>query len=101
MSVSVYVDAHRRVSEANLEYLKVYNSLVSMEMDPPDELVKYLREVLGNDSRFPDEEITIPLGTETVSVSVRGEGDAKYGDGMIIEIANLPPGTEALRIYME
>jgi len=101
MSVSVYVEAHRRISKADLERLKVYNSLVSMEMDPPEELVKYLREVLGDDDRFPDEEITIPPGTETVSVSVRGEGDAGYGNGMIVKIADLPPGTEALRIYME
>ena len=100
MSVDVYVEAHRKVSKADLERLKVYNSLVSMEMDPPEELIEYLREVLGDDSRFPDEEITIPPGTEMVSISVRGEGDVEYGDGMIVKIADLPPGTEALRIYM-
>jgi len=101
MSVSVYVEAHRRVSKADLEHLKVYNSLVSMEMDPPEDLIKYLREALGDDNRFPDEEITIPHGTETIAVSVRGKGDAEYNEGMIIKIADLPPDTEVLRIYME
>jgi len=100
MSVNVYVEAHRRISEADLERLVVYNSLILMEIDPPEELIKYLREALGDDSRFPDEEIIIPPGTKTMSLNIRGEGDVEYDNGMIINIADLPPGTEALRIYM-
>ena len=102
MSVSVYVEAHRKVSEDDLEYLAVYNSLISMEIIPPVEITGYLRKVLGDDSRLDcREEIpTLPVDG-TVTVGVRGEGDAKYSEGMIIEIADLPPGTVALRIYME
>lgn len=99
MSVSVYIEAHRRVSKEDLEYLKAYNALVAIEAEPPQKIIEYLREALGNDSRLPDEEIDMPTG-EMVSVHVQGEGDVKYGNGMIIKVADLPLGTVALRIYM-
>jgi len=99
MSVSVYVEAHRKISEDDLEYLTAYNALIAIGTAPPEHIVEYLRSVLGNDHRLPDEKITMPTG-EMVSVSVRGEGSVEYGDGMIIEIADLPPNTVALRIYM-
>lgn len=99
MSVSVYVEAHRKVSEDDLEYLRAYNALVAVEVDPPERIIKYLQKALGNDDRLPDEEIEMP-GGKMISVSVRGEGDVEYGNGMIVKIADLPPGTVALRIYM-
>jgi len=98
MSVSVYVEAHRKVSEDDLEYLLAYNALVAIGIEPPNRIIEYLQEALGNDSRLPDEEIDMPTG-EMISISIRGEGDVKYSNGMIIKIADLPLGTEALRIY--
>lgn len=100
MSVSVYVEAHRTISADDLEYLVAYNALIAIDITPPATIVKHLRWALGNDCRLPDEEITMPTG-EMISVSIRGEGDVEYGNGMIIKIADLPPGTVALRIYME
>ena len=47
-----------------------------------------------------DEENIIPPGTEMLGVRVSSEGSAEYDGGMIIKIADLPPNTEALRIYM-
>ena len=100
MSVSVYVEAHRKISENDLEHVVAYNALVAIDLEPPEQLVQHLQKVLGNDSRLPYERITTPTN-KMISVSVRGEGDVEYGDGMIIRIADLPPDTEALRIYME
>lgn len=101
MSVSVYVEAHRKVSETDVEYLTIYNGLVAKGIEPPAPVMEYLREILGDDDRFLDEEeFPMPPGGETVAVRVRGEGRAKYG-GMIVKISDLPPGTEALRIYVE
>jgi len=99
MSADVYIEAHREVSEDDLEYLKAYNALVAIDIAPPSPIVEYLRKALGNDSRLPDEEIEMPSG-KMISVPVRGKGDAEYGDGMIIAIVDLPPGTVALRIHM-
>lgn len=100
MSVNVYVEAHRKVTKADMEYLAIYNSLIVKGIEPPKEVVEYLRAVLGDDDRFPDEEITIPPDTETVAVRVQGVGEPEYSNGMIIKIADLPPDTEALRVYM-
>lgn len=101
MSVSVYVEAHRTISKTDLEYLVIYNGLIAKGIEPPKEVIEHLRKVLGDDDRFSwNEEIIIPPGTETVAVSVRGEGNVEYGEGMIVKIADLPPGTVALRIYM-
>lgn len=95
----VYVEAHRKISEDDLEYLVAYNALIAIDTEPPQRIVKYLREALGNDSRLPDEKIDMPAG-DMISVSVQGVGDVEYGSGMIIKIADLPPGAVALRIYM-
>jgi len=101
MSVDIYVEAQRKVSEIDLEYLRVYNSLISMDIIPPVEVIEYLREALGGDNRLGYGEAILILPADgMVATRVRGEGDAKYGEGMIIEIADLPPGTKALRIYM-
>jgi len=99
MSASVYVEAHREVSEDDLEYLEAYNALVAIGIEPPNRIIEYLQKVLGNDSRLPDEEIDMPSG-KMISVPIRGEGSIEYCDGMIIVIADLPPGTVALRVYM-
>ena len=101
MSVSVYVEAQRRISETDLEYVTLYNSLVAKGISLPKEVIEYLRKVLGDDSVLGwDEEIIIPLGTEMIGVRVRGEGSVEYDGGMIIRIVDLPPNTEVLRIYM-
>jgi len=100
MSVSICVEAHRRISEADMEYVAIYNSLVSKGIKPPAAVVKHLQGALGNNNFFPDEKITISPDTEMIAISVGGAGDARHSGGMIIKIADLPPGTEALRIYM-
>lgn len=100
MSISICVEAHRRISKVDMEYVAVYNGLVSKGIEPPAAVVKYLRGVLGDDNFYPDERITISPDTEMVAISIGGAGDARYSEGMIIKIADLPPGTEALRIYM-
>ena len=103
MSVNVYVEAHRKVSETDMEYVAIYNALISKEIEPPAEVVEHLKRVLGDDCLFWDDEvgITIPPGTGMVAIRVQGAGQAEYCGGMIIRIADLPPGTEALRVYME
>ena len=103
MSVSVYVEAHRKVSETDMRYVAIYNALMAEGIEPPTEVVEYLKRALGDDCLFWDDEtaIAIPPGDRIVAVNVQGEGNASYGSGMIIKVADLPPGTEILRIYME
>lgn len=99
MSADVYVEAYRKVNETDIDYLTVYNGLIAIGLRPPADVIEYLRQVLGDDSRFPDEEIAVPK-IDVIAVRVKGEGNAKYGEGLIIKIADLPPRTETLRIYM-
>lgn len=102
MSVDVYVEAHRKVSQADMEYVIIYNSLIAKGIKPPEKVIEYLRGVLGDDDRFSwNEEIDVPSDAETVTIRVLGTGNAKCGEGMIVRLADLPSETEALRIYME
>ena len=101
MSVDIWVVAHRKLTQDNLALVRLYNDLVDRNFTPPAEIVRHLKGLFGEDSFWPGEPIVIPADTDTVEVRVKSKGDVMYGEGQIIKIADLPPGTIELRVYAE
>lgn len=104
MSVIVYVMARRTLTQDDLEYVRLYNGLLDKDIDPPEDILRHLKTVLGDavdDALRYGEAIDIPEGTDTVEIGVHGRGDVFYRPGRFIEIADLPPDTVTLRICAE
>lgn len=102
MSVSIYVAAQRTLTQGYLDEVRVYNELVDMNHIPPDAMVKNLKSLLGDDAcdEWGHEEITVDVEAgNLVECSVQRKGAAMYGNGKVIQIADLPPDTVALWIY--
>lgn len=103
MSISIYVAAQREITPDDLEYVALYNGLVERGIRVPPAIIQRLQNALGEEAlkdilsdKVP---IEIPQGTQTVELDISGEGDVMYGDGLMIQVGTLPPGTVALRIY--
>jgi len=102
MSVDIYVVAQREVSKDDLLRVELYHQLVQLGHKPPKKLCEEIEKLFGQDAEdlFEDEETPV---TEhgLIEIPIDGKGDAKYSDGMVIKLDDLPPNTKALRIFME
>jgi hypothetical protein len=55
-----------------------------------------LKDILG-ETVFRQEPIQIH--SDLIETELEGEGSVEYDDGKIINLSDLPPGTEEIRIY--
>ena len=100
MSVDIWVAAVRKLTDTDFELVELYNGLINAGIDAPKDLKKRIGLSLGLDRLYFGEEITTPENG-IVETIVRGEGNVMYGEGMIVNIIDLPLNTIALRIYAE
>lgn len=110
MSVDVYVHAIKELSEDELFLIKSYNTLIDNGLTISEDLKKRLLEIVGEP---PNEPFDHPqygtdgfseryeLRSRTVELGIGGEGRVMWGDGMIIQLADIPRGTKAIRIFAE
>lgn len=102
MSVSVYVNAIKELSEEELFLIKSYNTLVRNGLTIPEDLQQRLFKIVGStpDGYHDSWDTPYELRSKTVEIYVQGDGWAESGDGKIIQMEDIPEGTKALRIYM-
>ena len=102
MSTSVYMSAQKRISAEELKLVGAYNALYHNDVEPSEELRKRVREITGEHLRYdyPIECDDLAIEGGYVELGISPEGDANYGDGALILIEDLPPGTFAIRVYV-
>lgn len=104
MGVSTNIVARRNLIEHDLELVEAFNALFKAGYEPPEDIVRILTSLLGKDA--VDEAMDIghfyvdENGIFETNLYGRYQGNPEYGDGAIIPLDILPPGTIALRIYM-
>lgn len=102
MSVSIYANVQRRLTPKNLNAVRLYNDLIEGNFTPPVEMVEGLKSLLGKDAcdEWGHESLVIASQAgDLVESNMKHEGDVMYGEGMIIQVADLPSNAVALRIY--
>ena len=102
MSVSVSVVALKQITDEEYKILVSYNTMYDNDIKPSKELRQRVRDITGLTLNYDE---PLPLNDELQAgscVEIRADsiGDAEYGDGMLIPMEYLPPGTVALRVYM-
>ena len=90
MGVSVHVTCIRPPTAEYKKKLRAYKSCIEAEVTPPRELCRF----------FEDRDDPSEDGMETDLPHEATDGEVEYGEGMVIDLAKLPPGTTRLRVYM-
>lgn len=100
MSVNVWVVARRELSEADHRLIAAYDTLAMNRLEIPQDLKDVLLRTVGKAPENGWSEPYSEVFRGMIEVTLYGEGKPEYGDGMIIKMADLPPGTVELRVYM-
>jgi hypothetical protein len=96
MSISIYVVAQRKVTQRDLDLVRLHNELVKNGCKTPDRIRDKLKHSLGiTVSNW--EEMTI--SDNVVEIPLYGNGNIMCGSGEIFDISALPPDVTSIRIY--
>lgn len=102
MSVSVNMVAQKRVSSEELCVIEAWNALYDRGIKPSEEHRQKVREITGLKMKWDESVDCDALAVEGgyVEIRIEPEGHVEYGDGAVILMDTLPPGTFAIRVYM-
>lgn len=101
MSVSVHINGVRDPEDGLREMAELVLRCRKLGFDPPKEVADALGEAvyLGNVDEI------VRFATEVslkYNLKIDGliEGDAEYGNGVVVDLTKLPPDIKKLRVYM-
>lgn len=98
MGADVYVNAIREISEKEVGLIKAYNTLIENNISISEDLWRSVEGILDEEIKYEE---AIKYTSVRVETPIKGEGRVEYGDGMVIEVSDLPEGTVAIRVYMQ
>jgi len=104
MSVSTWIRARKKLTEHDRALVTAFNALFESGIAPSSELILKCEKALGKEATenaLDDEHFSIKDDVLEISLYGKWAGDVECGDGAILKLSDLPPGTFALRIYME
>lgn len=99
MGIDIWVAARKRILPDEQKTIETYNTMLDLGLPITEE---HKQSILGILGRAPEDgwHEGISLDYEgVIELTVDGEGDVMYYDGMVLKLEDLPPGTVELRIY--
>lgn len=107
MSISINIAAIKAITEKDVRYVNIFVMCNDGGVEVPRTVVDYIRKSLGDEvletlrdggcAQHDDEAFL--YGAIEIPLYGRYEGDVMYGDGVVLQLSDLPEGTVALRIY--
>ena len=98
MGISIRVSARKQMTANERQIITAFNLLAANGVEASQEHKDKIVSILGRELEWWDEPLTIDLDN-FVELPISGEGYVMEGEGMIISMDDLPPGTIELRIF--